>query len=83
MVKQLSAWKKAGHDLYPVSINFSSNQLSDLGYVDFLEELLKRYDVSPRLLEVEITESIFVDKTLPFTAESRTCCAITGQIPMG
>ena len=63
VVRQLAAWKEEGFKLYPVSVNFSSNQLSDLGYVDFLEEALKRYDVAPGLLEVEITEGIFLDKT--------------------
>ena len=63
VVKQLASWKKDGFELHPVSVNFSSNQLSDLGYVDFLEEMLKRYDVPPELVEVEITEGIFLDKT--------------------
>ena len=63
VVKQLSAWRGAGVELYPVSVNFSSNQLNDLGYVDFLEELLKRYDIPPEFLEIEITEGIFLEKT--------------------
>ncbi len=63
VVRQLAAWKKEGRKLFPVSVNFSSNQLNDIGYADFLEELLKRYDVSPEYLEIEITEGIFLDKT--------------------
>lgn len=62
-IKQLAAWKNAGYELHPVSINFSSNQLSDSGYMDFLESLLEKYDISPKYVEMEITEGIFLKKS--------------------
>ena len=62
-IKQLAAWRKEGHELHPVSINFSSNQLSDTGYMDFLENLLAKYDVPSRFVEMEITEGIFLKKS--------------------
>ncbi|MBR5359951.1 MAG: bifunctional diguanylate cyclase/phosphodiesterase, partial [Lachnospiraceae bacterium] len=63
VIKQIAAWKKEGRPLYPVSVNFSSNQLSDSGYIEFLEKTLKEYDVPSSLIEMEITESVFLDKT--------------------
>ncbi len=63
VIKQIAAWGREGLPLHPVSINFSSNQLSDSGYIDFLEKTLKDYDVSPSLIEIEITEGVFLDKT--------------------
>ncbi len=63
VISQLSEWKKQGHTLHPISINFSSNQLNDTGYVDFLKETLEKYDVSSNLVEIEVTESLFLEKT--------------------
>ncbi len=64
VVRQLAEWRDEGHRLSPVSINYSGNQLSDGGYVDFLVELLKKYDIDPKYVEIEITESVFLDKTV-------------------
>ena len=63
VIRQLAAWRDAGRTLYPVSVNFSSMQMSDEGYLAFLRELLERYRIPPELVEMEITESIFVGKT--------------------
>ena len=64
VIKQLAAWRDQGKKLHPVSVNFSSNQLNDHGYVDFVEELLKRYDIPPHYLEIEITEGLFLEKSV-------------------
>ncbi len=63
VVRQLAAWQEEGQTLYPVSVNFSSKQLSDTGYADFLEDLLKKYHVSPKYIEIEITEGIMLDRS--------------------
>ena len=62
-VRQLSIWRNMGYPLLPVSINFSSKQLSDSGYFDFLEHLLQHYNIPSDLVELEITESVFLDNT--------------------
>ena len=62
-VEQLAQWKAEGHTLHPVSVNYSSNQLNDHGYVDFVIELLEKYDVPPCYLEIEITEGLFLEKS--------------------
>ncbi len=62
-IKQLAAWRDAGYELHPVSINFSSNQMSDTGYIDFLEQLLLKYQIPSNLVEIEITEGVFLGKS--------------------
>ncbi len=62
-IKQLAAWRDEGHELYPVSVNYSSTQLNDHGYVDFVLGLLDKYDIDPEYFEIEITEGIFLEKS--------------------
>ncbi len=62
-VQQLAEWRDQGYELKPVSINFSSHQIYDTGYVDFLLDLLKQYQIPANLIEMEITESLYVDRT--------------------
>ena len=64
VIKQLAAWRDAGYELHPVSVNFSSNQLNDHGYLEFVQDLLDRYDVPANLLEIEITEGLFLEKSI-------------------
>lgn len=62
-VKQLSQWKKEGVELKNVSINYSCNQISDIGYVSFLKDLLKEYDIDPKYIGLEITEGLFMENS--------------------
>ena len=64
VVSQLAKWRDEGHTLYPVSINYSSNQLSDEGYVEFLEQLLKKHRIDPKYVEIEITEGVLLKQTI-------------------
>ena len=63
VIKQLARWRDEGYELHPVSVNFSSNQLNDTGYIEFVENLLVKYRIPPEYLEIEITEGIFLDRT--------------------
>ncbi len=63
VVVQLAAWRDQGKELIPVSINFSSKQVNDLGYVSFLKELLDKYDIPGRFVEIEITEGLLIEKS--------------------
>ncbi len=63
VIKQLSEWKAQGKKLRPVSINFSSKQIHDIGYVTYLQELLEMYDIDPQYIEIEITESLLVENS--------------------
>ncbi len=58
VVQQLAAWRDEGMELRPVSINYSSMQMADTGYIDYLFELLEEYRIDPSLIEIEITERL-------------------------
>ena len=60
-IRQLVKWRQQGLELKPVAINFSVKQLKDKGYLDFLQRQLESNDLSPDLIEIEITESIFLE----------------------
>jgi diguanylate cyclase (GGDEF)-like protein len=64
VIRQLAAWRDAGYTLYPVSINYSSKQVSDRGYIDFLREMLEKYNVDPKYVDIEITESVLLDQSV-------------------
>ncbi|MGN0729399.1 ABC transporter substrate binding protein [Treponema sp.] len=60
VVKQMAEWRDHGIPLYRVSINYSYGQIADIHYVDFLDELLKRYNIPSELVCIEITESLLI-----------------------
>ncbi len=61
-ISQITRWKKKGLDIKPIAINFSAKQLNDLNYIEFLENTLKEADVEAKYIEIEITESIFLEE---------------------
>lgn len=62
VIEQLAEWKQTGMDMKPVSLNYSSMQMGDAGYLDFTLGLLEEHDVDASLIEMEITEGLFVRK---------------------
>jgi diguanylate cyclase (GGDEF)-like protein len=71
-IMQLDSWRKKGYQEKIVSINYSSKQMRDKHYITYLKHLLKEYDISPKFIEIEITESIFLEddtQTLEFLKE--------------
>ena len=60
LLKTMSRWKREGYKLFPVSINFSRNHASHRNFVDRLTALSDFYKVDPSLIEIEITESSFM-----------------------
>ncbi|MGB0943682.1 MAG: putative bifunctional diguanylate cyclase/phosphodiesterase [Marinomonas sp.] len=54
---QLADWKQQGIHI-PIAINLSPYNLLDPGLIDFIWDLLTSYGVSPKLLEIELTESV-------------------------
>lgn len=62
VINQISIWKNKGLDIKPVAINFSAKQLNDLNYIEFLENILKEANVEAKYIEIEITESIFLEE---------------------
>ncbi len=62
VVKQLAKWRDEGKELLPVSINYSSKQINDVSYVDYLRNLLLDYGIPPKYIQIEMTESLFIEK---------------------
>ncbi|BCJ95562.1 diguanylate cyclase [Anaerocolumna cellulosilytica] len=61
VIRQIADWRDKGYELKPVAINFSSKQLRDDEYVDFLDKTLQFYKVPPHFIEIEFTESILLE----------------------
>ena len=61
-IKQLAILQESEEVEVKISINFSVQQLNDPKYIDFLKETLNKYGVDSYLLEIEITESILIEK---------------------
>ena len=60
VIAQMAQWRLAGMDLKKVAINYSNGQIVDDEYVPFLAKLLEYYNIPPSLVEIEITESLFI-----------------------
>lgn len=59
--KQLRRWLDKGLKPLPVSVNISRMDFDALDVADCFSKLLNKYNLSPDLLELEITESAFVE----------------------
>lgn len=62
-LQTLEKWKKFYDFEGIISINVSPVQLKDTNFVYEFENLLKKYDVNPRSIEIEITEGVLIDNT--------------------
>ncbi len=60
LLKTMSRWQREGYRLFPVSINFSRNHAAHRNFVDRLTALSDFYNIDPSLIEIEITESSFM-----------------------
>lgn len=55
--QHLQKWQNAGFEMVPLSVNVSGIQFKRTALPEFIAELLEKYQISPDLLEIEITES--------------------------
>lgn len=62
VVQQMAVMRDEGMKLRQFAINYSAGQIVDTGYVSFLKSLLEKYDIPPRMIEIEITESLYLGK---------------------
>ena len=58
--KQAAKWKAGGIDKLRVAVNFSSRQFHDLDLIDHISTTLRNYKLRPDMIEIEITESVFM-----------------------
>ena len=57
----LRKWLDAGETVMPVSVNVSKAHLANQEFGSQLKALIEQYQISPDLLELELTESILFD----------------------
>jgi len=57
----LKKWIDSGKTVMPVSVNVSKAHLATGNFAVQLKALIEKYEIHPRLLELELTESVFVE----------------------
>ena len=57
---QLQRWNEAGHNL-KVAVNVSSKDIQEEGFTEKLRQMIEQYNISPNMLELEITESTLME----------------------
>ena len=57
--RKLHEWQKAGLPIVPVSVNVSRADFLQYQLVDVLSNLVKKYEIAPEFLHLEITESAY------------------------
>ncbi len=63
VIQQIVQWRDEKLPLYTVSINYSSGQMGDAEYVQYLHNLLIENEINPQLIKIEITESLCMKNT--------------------
>ena len=61
--KQAAIWHETGFFSGNISVNVSADQITRADFVNDVEQALKQNGLSPKYLELEITESVLVDNT--------------------
>jgi diguanylate cyclase (GGDEF)-like protein len=56
---QCASWRQRGQEI-AVSVNVATTELLQEGFLELVEELLTRYDLSPEYLVIEITETTII-----------------------
>ncbi len=56
--RQINLWQCSGYRAVPVSVNISVKQLEQAGFAQRVIEIIKRHNVAPSSIELEITESV-------------------------
>jgi len=56
----LRGWIDAGITARPVAVNVSARHLSETSFIEKVAQILDIHEIDPGLLELEITESVFM-----------------------
>lgn len=64
----LHEWKQKGYKIYPVSVNVSRADIYQVDLADTMLELVKKYEIEPRQLHLEITESAYTENAAQIIA---------------
>jgi len=58
--RQAATWVKKGIPLQRIAVNFSVNELTHPNFLKMIRRVLSETTLEPQLLEIEITESVFI-----------------------
>lgn len=64
--KIIRDWREKGYYDIPVSVNVSRIHITHPNFTQKLEDLVRKYNIPPRLLEIEITESALIGESEAF-----------------
>jgi diguanylate cyclase (GGDEF)-like protein len=73
---QLSAWRDRWGPQFRLGVNVSAEQFRAPGFGESVRATLAAFDIDPRCLELEITESVFMDETETVQAALRALRAL-------
>ena len=59
--EHISIWLCDGFDVPQISVNVSPIQFSKPGFVALVKDAIKKYQISPHLLQLELTESLLME----------------------
>ncbi|MCF0241557.1 MAG: EAL domain-containing protein [Treponema sp.] len=59
----ISKWKEKGIELVPVSVNVSRIDIFSVDVPEIFKNLVIKYDIDPKYVEIEITETAFAEDT--------------------
>ncbi len=59
--KTLRLWIDAGYNAIPISVNFSRAHLNNKNLSNEVVDILKKYNISHDLIDIELTETAFLD----------------------
>ncbi|MFD1779275.1 putative bifunctional diguanylate cyclase/phosphodiesterase [Fredinandcohnia salidurans] len=59
--RQMKKWQEKGYHSLVISVNVSIRQLEDVNFINSVKKILKETDLDPKWLEMEVTESVFMD----------------------
>lgn len=74
-VKLLHQWQMDNRVIKAIAVNFSPKQMMDHDFVGFYKTLISKYDINPKYIEFEITESIILgnqEETINFLNELKS-----------
>ena len=73
--RQLLIWKSEGVPLVPVAVNVSGLQIVHVDFARRLMSTLERYSIDPRLMHIEVTESVAMRNVADVTEQMKALSA--------
>ncbi len=61
VMQDIKNWEKNGSKVLPVSINIAGKHLISEEFIPYLKAQLQNYEIDASLIEIEITESMFIN----------------------